>query len=111
VLIRPLLEVSSDQVLLSFHSLASDDGAAFVGWSGAVTSTSPQVTFTMQSNLTLVATFTYTPVTATYTGLFYEDTGAQFLKSGSFTATTTTRGTYSGSRATWRKPLLRERPV
>jgi len=72
-------------------------GATFTGWSGGVSTATPQLTFVMQSNLTLVASFTHTPVAATYHGLFYEDTGIRFLRSGFFTATTTTRGTYSGT--------------
>lgn len=73
------------------------DGASFAGWSGSLSSASPTLTFVMQSNLNLTASFSYAPVAGIYRGLFYEPAGVQFLKSGAFQAATTTKRSISGS--------------
>jgi len=82
----------------SYSILAKpNDGAKFVEWSGDVTGTSPSLTFTMQSNLVINATFDYSFVSGTYRGLFYEPEAVQFNQSGAITVSTTTRGSCSGS--------------
>lgn len=75
-------------------------GYVFASWGGSVNSTNPVLTFLMKSNLTIVANFvqqSFTPSAASYSGLFYETGGVRFLKSGLFSATTTTKGAYSGN--------------
>ena len=73
-------------------------GSKFIGWTiGSSNTTSPQLTFVMQSNLTIVATFTFAPAAASFSGLFYETNGIEFLKSGAVTLTTTKAGNYTGN--------------
>jgi len=76
---------------------SANDGAQFVGWSGSIVSSNPQLTFTMQSNLMLTATFSYAPVAATYRGLFYEPEAVRFGKSGAVTLSTTASRGISGT--------------
>ena len=74
-------------------------GQEFAGWSGSLSSSAPSITFVLTSNLVLQANFvpsSFTPAQAAYNGLFYEDKEVQQYSSGFFTASTTTRGTYSG---------------
>lgn len=73
------------------------EGAVFNGWTGSVTTSSPQATFVMTTNLSLTANFSFSPVTATYNGLFYQNDAVRLRQSGSITATTTKNGSYSGS--------------
>ncbi len=74
-------------------------GSVFSNWTGGIVSDSPQLTFTMQTNLMLVANFAAHPFAATvgsYNGLFYDSNDVERASSGTFTATTTAGGNYSG---------------
>jgi|GEM_PF-1464306 len=76
-------------------------GALFVGWSNSVsgqTTTNPVLSFVMQSNLTLVATFISNPfisVAGEYSGLFTNANGAGPQGYGFFTAMVSTNGSFS----------------
>jgi hypothetical protein len=62
-------------------------GYLFSGWSGSVSSQSPTITFTMQSNTVLQANFVASPfagATATYNGLFNEADEVRLHSSGAF---------------------------
>ena len=72
------------------------DGSDFEGWSGGIASQASQLVFTMTTNLALKATFTYSPAAASYSGLFYEASGVELLKSGYVNVDVTTKGSYSG---------------
>jgi len=75
-------------------------GNVFSNWSGGVSSTSPEVTFTMQSNLVLVAAFApqaYAPGAGSYSGIFFEPGDVQLASSGGFTASTTASGNFIGT--------------
>lgn len=74
-------------------------GEIFVGWSGSITSSLPSVTFVMNTNVSLEASFTNSPYLAikgSYNGLFHEAAEVQAATSGSFTLSTTDKGSYSG---------------
>src|ERR1017187_2759529 len=71
----------------------------FAGWSGDIISSSPRLSFVMTSNRVLQANFIpnpFIPVSGAYNGLFNEGDGARQYSAGFFSATITTRGTYSG---------------
>lgn len=73
-------------------------GQVFSNWVGTITSTDPALTFVMQSNMVLQANFTpnpFTPVAATYQGLFYDTNNPAHQSSGFFSATITTSGSFS----------------
>jgi hypothetical protein len=72
-------------------------GAQFLGWSGSIESESPELTFVMEEGLVLVANFTFTPLAASYYGLFYNTNGIQLEEAGSISFTTTRSGRYSGA--------------
>lgn len=75
-------------------------GAKFLGWTGDMTSSPPALTFTVPAaGLHLVANFSY-PTAASYSGLFYESNGVEFLKSGAIGLTTTAKGGYTGTLKT-----------
>lgn len=80
----------------------SDAGFAFVNWTenGTVVSRSASYTFTVNRDRTLVANFvsgSFAPVKGTYSGLFYAAEEVAQPSSGSFSITTTAKGTLSGS--------------
>jgi hypothetical protein len=65
-----------------------------------MTSSPPALTFTVPAaGLHLVANFSY-PTAASYSGLFYESIGIEFLKSGAISLTTTAKGGYTGTLKT-----------
>jgi hypothetical protein len=73
-------------------------GQIFAGWEG-IDSTSPILTFTVQSNLTLVANFVPTPfpvVKGGYVGLVANTNGVTPESSGYFRLTVTPMGRFSG---------------
>ncbi|HLP76897.1 MAG TPA: immunoglobulin domain-containing protein, partial [Candidatus Paceibacterota bacterium] len=82
----------------------ADASNVFVGWSGGAASNNRTLTFTMQSNLVLIATFQATPpapggptfTNGTYNGLFYPESGVTTASSGYITVGTTANGKYSG---------------
>jgi hypothetical protein len=75
-------------------------GAKFLRWTGDMTSSPPALTFTVPAaGLQLVANFSY-PAAASYSGLFYESNGVEFLKSGAIGLTTTAKGGYTGTLKT-----------
>ena len=78
-------------------------GSSFVNWSGGVSATTPTVSFTMQSNFVLIATFVFNgtngsnvfvPVAGVFNGLYYDTNEVQNSSSGCFTLTMTTSGSY-----------------
>jgi hypothetical protein len=76
-----------------------DVGQVFAGWTGGVTSSVPQLSFVLTSNLVLEADFIpspFIPTAGTYNGLFYESDQVRQYSAGSFTVSVTSRGTYSG---------------
>lgn len=76
---------------------ASDE--VFVRWSRGATSSIPNITFVMTSNLVLEVTFTNNPYLerkGLYNGLFYEVAEVHSHSSGSISLTPTERGTYTG---------------
>ena len=79
----------------SMTALPSKD-AKFSGWTGSVHTTAPQLTFVATNGLDFVANFTF-PTSASYSGLFSEPSGAEFLKSGAVSLTTTKGGGYTGT--------------
>jgi hypothetical protein len=77
-------------------------GFVFANWTenGAMVSTSPSYTFTLNNDRTLVAHFVappFNPLAGTYNGLFYDRAGAAPRSSGSIAVTVGTKGTLSGS--------------
>jgi len=69
-------------------------GNVFSNWTGDVSSTSPTLTFVMQSNMTIQANFTGSPYPAgkgNYAGLF-SPADAGYTNSGFFSATVTDKG-------------------
>jgi hypothetical protein len=74
-------------------------GQVFVGWTGGVVSSNPELDFVMSSNLLVQANFAPGPVDSTagtYNGLFFEQAEVRNASAGSFTATITSGGTFSG---------------
>ena len=74
-------------------------GQVFAGWTGDIISSSQKLTFLMRSHLVVQANFIpspFIPVSGAYNGLFNEGDGVRQNSAGFFTATITTRGTYSG---------------
>jgi Divergent InlB B-repeat domain/Fibronectin type III domain len=74
-------------------------GQLFSGWSGGLVSASAKLKFTLVSNLVLQANFIpnpYLPASGSYNGLFSENAGVAVPSAGSFTASLTSGGTYSG---------------
>jgi hypothetical protein len=87
----------------TYTATANDvDGSVFTGWSdadGTALSSSPELTFTMQSNLVLEVNFIPNPFAAVagqYIGLFMPDDGNTVQNSGYASFTITTKGTFSG---------------
>jgi uncharacterized repeat protein (TIGR01451 family) len=81
-------------------------GTTFVNWSGGKSGTSRALSFTMQSNFVLIATFTsspsntvkaFSPVAGTFNGLFFEDSEVKNGNSGYFTFNLTGKGAYTGT--------------
>jgi uncharacterized repeat protein (TIGR01451 family) len=81
-------------------------GSTFVSWSGGVSATTPAVTFTMRSNLVLIANFTFSgtngsnvfiPVAGVFNGLFYDTNDVQSASSGSFRLTMRLDGSYKAT--------------
>ena len=74
-------------------------GQLFAGWSGGITSQPPALTFTMQTNLMLVANFVPNPfpaVRGAYAGLMSNTNGVTPENSGYFALTVTPSGSFSG---------------
>ena len=72
----------------------------FAFWSGGATSAVGKLTFTMSSNLVIVANFVtnpFLPLLGSYTGLFSEPGQLLHETSGYFSAKLTTRGAFSAS--------------
>jgi hypothetical protein len=74
-------------------------GQTFSSWGGDVSGTGEVLTFVMQSNMVIEATFEADPflmAQGTYTGLLAETDEVRHERSGNFTLTATKRGTYTG---------------
>ncbi|HWI56646.1 MAG TPA: hypothetical protein VNZ22_05435, partial [Bacillota bacterium] len=77
-----------------------DSGFVFGNWTGGLCSTSPKLSFVMESNLVLEANFIPNPflvAKGTYSGLFALPTERRQESSGSLNLVLTDRGAYSGS--------------
>jgi hypothetical protein len=73
-------------------------GQVFSNWVGSAESTSPTLTFVMQSNMVLTANFVpnpFTPVAGTYQGLIFQTNGATASGSGFFNAKLASAGSFS----------------
>jgi hypothetical protein len=74
-------------------------GYIFAGWSGLTNSSATRLTFIMQPDAVLRATFIpnpYLPIAGSYNGLFYENEEVNQHSAGSITLTLTTKGSYTG---------------
>ena len=75
-------------------------GNLFSNWTGGVTSSSPVLTFVMQSNLALVVNFVpspFIPVRGVYNGLFYDTNTPAHVNAGALTLTLDDTGAIKGS--------------
>lgn len=73
-------------------------GQVFSSWSGDLATTSPTLTFIMQSNLVLQANFApnpFLPAVGTYQGLIYDTNGPTHQGSGFFDASVASAGSFS----------------
>ncbi|HXJ58515.1 MAG TPA: Ig-like domain-containing protein [Verrucomicrobiae bacterium] len=83
-------------------------GFVFSNWTGDVSSDSPELSFVMQSNVTLSANFVTNPfvrVKGAFNGLFYDTNEVNLASSGFFTVKLTDRGTYSAKLTMGKKRL------
>jgi hypothetical protein len=74
-------------------------GHVFAGWGASSTSALARLTFVMSRGLVIEAHFIpspFIPIKGSYTGLFYEDDAVRQDRSGLFSVSVTTYGTYSG---------------
>ncbi len=93
VLTNTLLNVGSNITLTA----KAGPGQVFSNWSGSVSSTSPTLTFTMQNNMMLQATFVPTPfpsLTGVYQGIF-SMFPTEHTNSGFFTGTVASSGAFT----------------
>jgi uncharacterized delta-60 repeat protein len=75
-------------------------GNLFSNWTGGVTSSSPVLTFIMQSNLTIEVNFVpspFIPVKGVYNGLFYDPAAPAHATAGALTLTLDEKGGARGS--------------
>ncbi len=75
-------------------------GNIFSNWSGGVTSSSPELTFVMQTNLVIIANFVpspFIPAVGVYNGIFYDTNSPAHVNAGAFTATLDANGGLKGS--------------
>ena len=78
----------------------ANPGAIFNGWSGDADTNAATLNFVMTNNMVIVATFSpspFSPLAATYTGLFSEADNLNFQSSGLATVTVSTGGAGSVS--------------
>jgi len=77
-------------------SAIPNSGWTFTGWSDGNTQ-NPRTIVVSQGGATYAArfTFTFVPITASYSGLFYDTNGVAFQSSGLFNLTTTAKGKFS----------------
>jgi hypothetical protein len=76
-----------------------DVDQVFLSWSGDANGSSEVLTFIMQSNMVIEANFEADPfilAQGTYSGLLAETDEVRHERSGTFTLTSTSRGTYTG---------------
>ena len=75
-------------------------GNLFSNWTGGVTSSSPTLTFVMQSNLVLIVNFVPSPfiaVKGTFNGLFYDTNTPAHANAGAFSLTLDDKGGVRGT--------------
>jgi len=99
-MVTPDLSVQS-LVIGKKYSLTAKPGLnqLFTGWTGSIASSSPTISFVMQSNLLLQANFIpnpFVPASGSYNGLFYENDAVRLSSAGFFRLTLSSRGNYSG---------------
>jgi plastocyanin len=101
--VKPDLNGKPLQIGNVFHVTAiPNPQALFTGWTGAVSSMFPALSFQMQSNLVLNATFVPNPfiaVAGQYTGLILNSNGAFPANSAFLTLQLAKSGTFSGKLA------------
>ena len=101
--VKPDLNGKSLQIGNVFHVTAiPNPQALFTGWTGAVSSASAQLSFQMQSNLVLNATFVtnpFIPIAGLYTGLVLNSNAPFPANSGFLTLQLAKSGTFSGKLA------------
>jgi hypothetical protein len=99
--VSPNLNGTSLQVGQRYQITATPSaGALFTGWSGAVGTNVPTLSFIMANGLVLEANFAPSPFPAaagTYSGLFFESNNLTLEHSGWFTATLSGSGAFSSS--------------
>ncbi len=97
--VSPNLNGQSLEVGVSYKVSAKPaSGFIFAGWGGVGAGDNPNLTFIMQSNAVLHATFIpnpFAPVVGIYEGLFSDPAGVAFQSSGFFHAAVTSKGTFS----------------
>jgi len=74
-------------------------GSAFAGWHGDVSSTDPKISFVLQSNTLLHASFVPNPfmtLKGAFNGLFYETDAVKSGSSGFFNLVVTDKGLFTG---------------
>jgi hypothetical protein len=91
-----LLEVGRRYTVTALPAVSN----LFAFWNGGATSVVAKLTFTMRSNLVLVANFVpnqFLPIQGTYTGLFSETNQVLHQTSGYFSAKLAQRGAFSAT--------------
>jgi hypothetical protein len=97
----PDLRVAHDLIVGKAYSVTAlpGSGQLFIGWTGMITSSAPQIRFVMATNVSLQANFIPNPwlaVQGTYNGLFYEEAAVHANSAGAFSLSVGSRGSYSG---------------
>lgn len=94
---RKELVIDKDYTVLA----VPETGQFFAGWSGSVASSDPKLTFLMQSNMQLTATFVANPFTSNappgaYNGLFWDAESPSETNAGYLTLTLAGDGVFAG---------------
>ena len=101
--VSPNLNGASLEIGNVYHlSAVPNEGALFTGWTGTVSSTFPHLSFQMQSNLVLNATFVtnpFIPIAGQYTGLVLNSNAVVPATSAFLTLQLEEPGSFSGRLA------------